>query len=87
MIWCLGENNKRPFVRGEDRCLESMMSIHDIDNNILNSGAGLLGVYQDKYEKWELYQEINSILVGTKPKIIAETVLHVTHAIINIWKI
>ena len=63
------------------------MFIHDIDNNILNSDASFLSVYQDESEKWELYQEINIFWVGTKPKNTAETEVHVTRAIINIWDI
>ena len=37
-----------------------------MDNNILNSDASVLSVYQEKSEKWELYQEINNFWVETK---------------------
>ena len=47
-----------PFVEGEDRRKVSMMFIHDIDNNILNSGGRFLRVYQDEYEIWGLYNEV-----------------------------
>ena len=41
------ENNVRPFVRGEERPPNSMMFVHGIDNNILNSGAFVSRVYQE----------------------------------------
>ena len=47
-IWCLKENHKRPFEKGEDRCPVLKMFIHDMDdNNILNSCTRFSNVYQD----------------------------------------
>ena len=44
------------------------------------------GIYQDEYEKLDLYQDINNFW-GLEPKQKnVETVLHFTHEIINIWK-
>ena len=63
------------------------MFINDIDNNILNYGVSFLGVYQEKYEKRELYQDINIYLGWNQTKKTTETAVHVTHAIINTWKI
>ena len=46
-----------------------MMFIHAIDNNKLNSGDFVWGAYQEKYERWYLYQDIIIIFwVGNKPK-------------------
>ena len=61
------------------------MLIHEINNNILNYGVLFLGGYQDKYENWELYQDMDDFW-GYNPQKISETVVHVTHSIINIWK-
>ena len=44
----LVRNNKKPFVKGENRHSDSMIFIHDRDNNILNSGAKVLRVYQEE---------------------------------------
>ena len=64
-----------------------MITLHNINNNILISNLSYSGVHQDKYEKWELYQEINMFLGWNQNKKTVETVLLVTNAIINIWKI
>ena len=62
------------------------MIVHDIDNNRLILHPSYLGLYQDEYEIQELYQDINSFL-GLEPKQQnAESMVHVTHAIINRWK-
>ena len=45
-----------------------MVFAHDINNNILNSGAIFSSVHQDEYEKWGIYQEIDSFEFGTKEK-------------------
>ena len=63
-----------------------MIFIHDIDNNILDSNERFLGVYQDKSEKWELYQEINIFWLEPNKKTV-EILVRVTHAIINIYNI
>ena len=45
------------------------MFIHDIDNSILlSSGERVSNVYQDKSEKWELYQEISFFDLEPKRK-------------------
>ena len=44
------ENNKKPFVKGEDRSPDSMIFIHGTDNNLLNYGAKFLKVYQEEYK-------------------------------------
>ena len=72
------------MIKGEHRLPVSMMFIHDIDNNILNSGVRFLRVYQDEYEMWEIYQEINMFWVGSKPKKTDKTVVNDNNAIINI---
>ena len=60
------------------------MFIHDIDKSILHSSARFSSLYQDKYEMWELYQEINTFLGWNQTeKKTAETEVHVTHARIN----
>ena len=43
-----------PFVKGEEIRPDSMIFIHGIDNNILNSGALVLRVYQEGYKIWDL---------------------------------
>ena len=64
------------------------MFVHYIDNNILYSHPPYSVVYQDEYENWELYQDINNVL-WLEPKLLktAETGVHVTHEIIATWKI
>ena len=49
----------RVFLFGEDRYPDSMMFIHGIDNNILNSGAHFSRVYQEESKMWDLYQDPN----------------------------
>ena len=80
------QNEKRPIEKVENRCPGAMMLLHKINNNILISHPPYSILYQHEYENWELYQEINIFLVGNKQKK-AETAVHVTHAIINMWKI
>ena len=63
-----------------------MIFIYEINNNILNYGAGFLCGYQDEYQKWDIYQKINNVWVGTKHNKTSETAVHYTHAIINIFK-
>ena len=43
---------KRHFVKCEDRHPDSIMFIHVIDNNILNSDAIFLRVYQYESKRW-----------------------------------
>ena len=43
-----------------------MMLLHDINNNILISHPSYYAAYQDKYEKYDLYQELNMFWVVTK---------------------
>ena len=76
--YCVCIKNKRPIknVPGET------MIFHDINNNILISHPSYLVAYQDEYEIWELYQEINMFWGwNTKPKTSVGTVVHVIHAI------
>ena len=51
-----------PFVKGENISPDSTMFIHGIDNNILNSGARFLRVYQEEYKMFALHEEINIFL-------------------------
>ena len=51
-------------------CPGEMVFIHEINNNILISHPFFLGEYQEKYENWELYQEIN--FGGWEPKLKTE---------------
>ena len=61
-----------------------MMFIHDIDNNILNYGAKFLSVYQDEFERLDIYQDnINSFGMESNQKT-SETAVHVINPIINI---
>ena len=62
------------------------MMLHNINNNILISYPYFLGVYQDKYEKLELYQEIQIFLGWNQNKTPEETVVHVSNSIIIIGK-
>ena len=62
-----------------------MMPHHDINNDMLISHPCYSCVYQEKSEKWELYQEIDNFWVGT-PKQTAENAVHITPKIIKIWK-
>ena len=61
-----------------------MVFIQNINYNILIFGTFFLYGYQDESEKWELYQGINVFLLELKQKT-AETVVHITHTIINIF--
>ena len=45
------KKNKRPFVKGEYRRLDSMMFIHAIENHVLNYGMLYLRVYQEKKKR------------------------------------
>ena len=59
-----------------------MIFIHYIDNYILNFGNSFFIVYQDKSDMRVLSRD--KYFLGLKPpKKTAETVVHVTHAIIN----
>ena len=61
-----------------------MTLLHDINNNILISHPSYSGVYQDRYEKWELHQEINDYFGwNQKQSKTAETVVNVTPSILN----
>ena len=42
------------FIKGEDRNTDSIMFIHAIDNNIVNSYALVSTVYQEKPKMQEL---------------------------------
>ena len=52
-----------------------------MNNHIQISHLYYLGVYQDEYENWALYQKIK-IISGWNGKKTAELAVHVTHAII-----
>ena len=56
------------------------------NNNTLTSYPSSLGVYQQEYENWDLYQEINIFGLEPKPEN-AELVVHTTPEIINTWVI
>ena len=61
-----------------------MGPLYNINDHILISNPYYSDVYQEKSEKLELYQEI-MFLDWNQTKIkTAETVVHITHAIINI---
>ena len=63
------------------------MLLHNINNNILIYHPSYPDLYQDEAKKRELQKEINIYFwVGTKPKKTYNTVVHLTHAIINIKK-
>ena len=51
------------------------MLLDGINNNILISHLSDLGVYHHESKKWELYQDINMILVLEQKQEIAETVV------------
>ena len=55
-----------------------MMLLCNINNNILIYHPPYSSVYQDGYEKLDIYQNIIVLGVGTK-----KTVVHITHEIIN----
>ena len=44
------------------------MLLNHINNNIIIPNPYNSGVYQDEYEKWDFYQEIDIFLVETKQK-------------------
>ena len=54
---CKGK--KTPFGKGKDRRTDSMIFIHSIYNNIINSGARFLRLYQEESKMGYLYQGIN----------------------------
>ena len=83
---CLYSYNKRPIERVDYRLPGGMMLLCYINNNMVFSFAYSSGGYQDEYENWEIYPEINKFL-GLEPKQKAsELVVRVTRGIINIWK-
>ena len=53
------QTSKSTIGKGEEIFPGEMMIMHDMNNNILIYGTSYLGGYQDEYEKWELYKEIN----------------------------
>ena len=60
------------------------MLLHGINDDILISNPSYSGVYQYETEKLELYKEINIYFRLEPSKKTAETVVQITHAIINI---
>ena len=47
-----------------------MMPLYNINNNIRISNSSYLGVYQEKSEKWDIFQEMNICLGWNQTKTI-----------------
>ena len=83
LISCLYENKKSPILKGVVRGPGEMMFHHYTNNNIPISHC-ITQVYTKMNKKGELYQYMT--FLGRYPKKTTETDVHVTHAIINIYK-
>ena len=60
-----------------------------LQDNYVNKKNSLSssGVYQDIFENWEIFKEINIFMGKTKTKTSSELAVHATHKIFNIRQI
>ena len=89
-VWCIIicycgiklEKWGKSYQTVEDICPGKMMILQDINDNILIYHSSYSGVYQENLKMRALPRD--SFLGWNQTKKTDETVLHVTHAIINI---